>query len=155
MTQVGARGAALTGPLVLFVGLLAGAAALAGCGREDPAETRADVARAETEATEQVAAAREAAADTNSDARHEAAQSIVESGGESGGSAPDANRELRTASAEGAYAVAVAQAEGAHRVAVERCDALSGDARLICRDRADAELQRAKARAQAARDGRN
>lgn len=88
--------------------------------------------------------------------RENPAEAIVDAQGDANGQpVPQARQELRSASAEGAYEVAVAQAEGAHKVAVERCDALSGDQRRNCRDRADAELQQAKNRAQQARDGRS
>lgn len=67
----------------------------------------------------------------------------------------DARRDGSDATrAANAYDVAVAQAEGAHTVAVERCDAFDGDARLACRDRADADLELAKSRARKARDSR-
>jgi hypothetical protein len=56
-------------------------------------------------------------------------------------------------SAPSAHEVALAQAEGAHGVTTERCDALSGDARRACRERADLDLERARAAAAQARDG--
>jgi hypothetical protein len=37
-------------------------------------------------------------------------------------------------------------------VAIERCDALSGDTRRSCRERADLELERARTAAKQARD---
>ncbi len=51
-----------------------------------------------------------------------------------------------------AYEVAIQQAEGAHRVAEERCDAMTGDARASCHERADADLERARTRARQVRD---
>jgi hypothetical protein len=63
-----------------------------------------------------------------------------------------ARTESARAGAESAHDVAIAQAEGAHGVTTERCDALSGDARRSCRERADLELERARAAAKQARD---
>jgi hypothetical protein len=91
---------------IIFAALLLAAAAnLAACGRENPAGTRV--------------------------AQNEPARA--------GGATADE--------------VALAQAEGAHGVATERCGALSGDARRACRERADLELERARAAAKQARDG--
>lgn len=128
--------------------LLAAAATLTACGREDPAETRADIAAAETTAAQRTAEAREQAAGQRSAAQHEAADSL-----EDGASTGAAQAQVARASAESAHDVAVAQAEGAHEVATERCDALAGDARRSCRERADLELERARTAARQARDG--
>jgi hypothetical protein len=64
-----------------------------------------------------------------------------------------ASTDPRQESSESAYEVATAQAEGAHRVAVERCATRGGATRRVCLDRADADLERARAAARDARDG--
>ena len=51
--------------------------------------------------------------------------------------------------ADSAADVAVAQAEGAHKVAIEKCEAMSGKAQKACKDKADADLDAAKANAKA------
>jgi hypothetical protein len=109
-----------------FVAALAIAlATLTACGGDDARDTREEVADAQEQAAEHVAEAQSDAAEAGRDV---------------------------DARAAAAYDVAVAQAEGAHSVAVERCDALAGDARRSCRERADADLQLAKSRAKQARD---
>jgi len=53
------------------------------------------------------------------------------------------------AGAETAYHVAVTAAEGEHRIAMEKCEAMSGSARVACREQADADLEAAKEEARA------
>jgi hypothetical protein len=81
-----------------------------------------------------------------------AAVNLVACGREDPAGTRVAQTEPARTGAERAHDVAVAQAEGAHGVTTERCDALSGDARRSCRERADLELERARAAAKQARD---
>ncbi len=48
-----------------------------------------------------------------------------------------------------AYNVAVAQADGDHKVALQKCDTLQGHDQQLCKDRADADYEAAKANAKA------
>lgn len=45
------------------------------------------------------------------------------------------------------YDTAVTTAEGDHKIALAQCQALSGDAQKACKDKADANLEAAKANA--------
>jgi hypothetical protein len=114
--------------------LLALASALAltaGCNR---AEDQSQVAR-------DVAEARQEAAENNAEASRDAAEEIRDAAQDSGPASADA----REATVEGQKDIAIAQAEGRHKVATEGCDALKGEAQQACKDRADAELDAAKA----------
>jgi hypothetical protein len=63
----------------------------------------------------------------------------------------DAVRKAETRKAASAYDVAVTEAEGHYKISRAQCDALNGDARHSCVDRADSALARSKADAEAAR----
>ena len=102
-----------------FFALLASSAA---CNRaESPAKTASDVSKARQEAVTNLASAQHKAADDLGKAAAEAAQAR--------------------------YDVAIAGAKGDHKVAVEQCEVLSGDQQKSCKDKADADLELATARA--------
>lgn len=63
----------------------------------------------------------------------------------------DALRKAETKKAASAYDVAITEAEGRYKITRAQCDALSGDARHSCVDRADGALALSKADAEAAR----
>ena len=112
--------------------------ALTGCKRaETPSETNKDVAEARSDATTQVAEARK---DANEETR-EASKDVRDEEQKAAGETADAR-----------YEVAVAQAEGDHKVALEKCDAMTGNERAACKDRADDALEQAKAQARSERD---
>lgn len=119
----------------IAAGLLV-AAAVAGCGKESPAQTQADVTKAEDAGAKRVADAKRDAADKMADARKDLT-----------------NTQLDVAhdGVEAARNVAFAKAEAAHKVAITRCEGDSGDARKACIDLADTELAAAKASANATR----
>lgn len=113
---------------------------LSGCDRpESAADTRADVAEAQSDGREDVADAREDAAESRTDARKDVmdAQQDVN----------QAAVELSRESADGNREVAFAQAQAAHGVAIEKCDASTGDMRDACKKEADEALERAKTQA--------
>ena len=57
---------------------------------------------------------------------------------------------LNNVAAKDVSNVAIAKAEGDHKVALASCTAESGNAQKLCKDRADADYQAAKANAKAA-----
>jgi hypothetical protein len=63
----------------------------------------------------------------------------------------DALRKAETRKAASAYDVAITEAEGRYKITRAQCDALNGDARHNCVDRADATFALSKADAEAAR----
>ena len=63
----------------------------------------------------------------------------------------DAMRKAETKKAESAYDVAITEAEGRFKISRAQCDALAGDARHSCLNRADAALTLSKADAESAR----
>ena len=104
---------------------------VAGCNRhETPAETQADVQKAESEGMKDVAEAR---ADTNND-RIDAQKKVN-----------DATTELGHENAKADKAVTIAEANAAYKVNIEKCEAMTGDERDACKKQASAELESAKA----------
>ena len=119
-------------PNLLTVALLAATIGLASCGKQTPAENRTDVATAEAAGARDIAATKAQAADAMAGAQQ------------------DLNKTETAVAHEDAAArqnISVAEAEAAYKVAVERCGALAGDEKRLCKKHADAELELAKARA--------
>jgi hypothetical protein len=116
-----------------LVATFAVALALVACQKhETPADNRADVAAARSEAARDVAEARKDADAKVADAsRTQAADQAT------------AGHEVSKADED----VALAEANGAHKIAIAKCEQMTGDARSICRRQADADLEVAKARA--------
>lgn len=114
---------------------------LGGCQRaESPAKVDRDVA-----AAHDTAIANNDKADQAAQKRMASAEANVQS----------AQRDAEHVAAEQQQKVATTDAEGAHRVALAACEALSGDDRKACRDKADADYQRAKAEAQQMRSAQD
>jgi hypothetical protein len=93
------------------------------------ADTRHEVATKEVAALQQQAKTEAAANTDEADAMHKA----------------------ETKKAASAYDVAITEAEGRYKITRAQCDALNGDAKHGCVDRADAALALSKADAEAAR----
>ncbi|HWZ62408.1 MAG TPA: hypothetical protein VNX02_05255 [Steroidobacteraceae bacterium] len=118
---------------ILLVGLCA-LGILSGCQRaEDPAKVKHDVAEARD-----TAIANDEKADQAAQKRIASAESNVES----------AQRDAQHVSAEQQQKVAATDAEGVRKVMLAACESLSGDDRKACRDKADADYERAKVAAQ-------
>ncbi len=111
-------------------------ASVGGCGKESPAQTQANVLKAENAGDKHVADATEDAADKMAESRHDLTNTQVE---------------VAHDGVDAAHNVAVAKAEAAHKVALARCDGDSGDARKACKELADTQLAAAKASANATR----
>lgn len=95
----------------------------AGCQRtESPEKTQADMAKAATEGERDAA-----------EIRHDAAEATMEAQGK-----------LAHESAEARKDVAKADAETQHKVALEACASLTGDARDVCKKKADLDYDQAK-----------
>lgn len=107
---------------------------MVGCGKETPAQTQADVSKAQTEGAQDVAKESITANKNTMDAHTEVLK---------------ANAELSHEAAVGNRDVAIAQAEAAHKVSIEKCEALTGDARSSCKKQADGDLDYAKVKADA------
>ena len=119
--------------LVVVVGTMIALCGLAACQKHETAsDNRADVAKAQSEASKDVAEARKDADAKVADASKDRAASQVALGHEVAKTDED---------------VALTAAKGAHKVATERCEALTGDARSMCKRQADADLDSATARA--------
>lgn len=104
-----------------------------GCDRsETQAETRADVAKAQSEGAKEVAEERREAAESRTDEQKDVNQ---------------ASAALARETAEGNREVALAEANAAHKVGIEKCEAMTADMRSACKKQADADLDRAKAQA--------
>lgn len=117
----------------LLIGLCA-LAILSGCQRaEDPAKVKHDVAEARD-----TAIANDEKADQAAQKRIASAESNVES----------SQRDAEHVSAEQQQKVATTDAEGVRKVMLTACESLSGDDRKACRDKADADYERAKVAAQ-------
>ena len=63
----------------------------------------------------------------------------------------DAQRDAQKDMSADAYNVAVAQADGDHKVAIQKCETLQGHDQQVCKDKADADYEAAKANAKAAK----
>ena len=110
--------------------------AAGGCGKESPAQTQANVSRAEDAGAKRIADATQGASEKMADARHDLTNTQVD---------------VAQDSVDAAHSVAIAKAEAAHKVSLARCDGESGDKRSACKDLADTALASAKARANATR----
>lgn len=107
---------------------------LTACQRaEDPAKVKQDVAEARDKAI-----ANDEKADQAGRERIASAESNVET----------AKRDAEHVSAEQQQKVAMTDAEGVRKVMLAACESLSGDERKACRDKADADYERAKVAAQ-------
>jgi hypothetical protein len=116
-----------------LIGLCA-LAILSGCQRaEDPAKVKHDVAEARD-----TAIANDEKADQAAQKRIASAESNVES----------SQRDAEHVSAEQQQKVAMTDAEGVRKVMLTACESLGGDDRKACRDKADADYERAKVAAQ-------
>ena len=56
---------------------------------------------------------------------------------------PEVREDVAAAKTEAAVDVAIAKAQGEHDVELQRCEALTGDEREVCKDQADATLNAA------------
>jgi len=121
----------------LIIATLAVAFGLVACQKhESPAENRADVATARSEASKDVAEARKDADVKVNDASQTQAADQATVG-----------HEISKADED----VALAEAKGAYKIATAKCDAMTGDARSTCKHQADADLEVAKGRAHQSR----
>jgi hypothetical protein len=91
--------------------------------------------------------AKQAAAQEVADANRSAAKDINGASKE----LQDKSGQLAESNAKGAYDVAMARADGDHKVAIQECMTHDGQAQKVCKDRADAEYDVAKANAKATR----
>ena len=120
-------------PTVAFA-VLAVLFAVAGCAKETPAETQADVATAQAEGDKAVAEAKADASTTMENAREDVTKTEAEAAHDAAGAA---------------LKVTEAEAEATHKVSIERCESMAGDAKANCKKQADTELEAALARAKA------
>ena len=91
--------------------------------------------------------AKQAAAQEVAEAHQDAAKEINGASKE----LQDKSNDLADSNAKAAYEVALARADGDHKVAIQECLTHEGDAQKLCKDRADAEYDVAKANAKATR----
>lgn len=109
---------------------------MAGCNNAKPPEAVAkDVAAAEQKAATEVANSENAAAKDLGKAAAGVDEKLVA---------------FNNAAAKDAYNLALAKADGDRGVALASCSAMSGDAQKLCKDRAEADYNAAKANAKAA-----
>ena len=121
----------------LILAALAVAFGLASCQKhESPAENRADVAAARSEASKDVAEARKDADSRVADV------SRAQAAGQA-----NADHEISKADED----VAIAEAKGQYKVAIVKCDEMTGDARSNCKRQAEADKDVAIARAHQSR----
>ena len=107
--------------------------ALAGCNKaESPATVQNDVAKATA-----------AAADNNSKAAEK--QADVEASADKAVGSAEEKADSKTAAA--AADASVTEAEGTNKIALAKCGVLSGDLQQACKDKANAALDMAKAKA--------
>jgi uncharacterized protein with gpF-like domain len=111
----------------------AGLLVLAGCNKAaSPDTVQNDVAKATNSAEEKDAKAAQAQAETEASASKDI-QSAEEK----------ANSQTASAAAD----TGLTEAEGRNKIALANCEALSGDLQQACKDKANAELDMAKANA--------
>jgi hypothetical protein len=109
--------------------------ALAGCNKaESPAKVDRDVAKATQSAAE-------------NDIKAEAKEASIEAGTRSDVAAAEEKADAKNADASAD--ADVTRAEGVNKVAIEKCEALSGDLQRACKDKANAELEIARANTKA------
>ena len=118
---------------ILWALSAAGLLALGGCNKAASPETvQSDVAKASNSAEEKDAKAAQEQANTEASASKDI-QSAQEK----------ANAQAASAAAD----TALTEAEGRNKIALAQCEALSGDLQQACKDKANAELDLAKANA--------
>jgi hypothetical protein len=106
---------------------------MAGCNKaESPATVQNDVAKATDSAADKDAQAAKKQADTDAAASRDV-----------GSAQQKADSQLAAASAD----TDVTQAEGNNKIALAKCEMLSGDLQQACKDKANAVLDMAKAKA--------
>lgn len=127
----------MTHRIPLLVVLLASACALGAC----------DKPKTAAEASKDTAAAERAASEHDTKAEATAAEKVASARGD----VRDEQRELAHVNAVQAEKVADTEAEGARKVALARCEVLTGAAQTSCKDKANADFEAAKARAQQVR----
>ena len=106
-----------------------------------------DHAKSPEAAANDIDKAKQAAAQEVSDANRGAAKDINGASKE----LQDKSSQLADSNAKAAYDVAMARADGDHKVAIQECLTHDGQAQKVCKDRADAEYEVAKANAKATR----
>ena len=105
-------------------------AATSGCGKKTPAQTEANVAKAESAGISNVAEAKKDAGEKMADANKDVQNSQVDAG------------HVR---AEAVQKVSLAQATANYKVAVAQCGSLVGEDRKACQSHAEADLAVSKA----------
>jgi hypothetical protein len=119
---------------VLLAAAFLYAASVSGCHRaQSPQQVEKDVAAARQKAAEQKQEAQRSAESKIASARADVQSHL---------------RDAEHVTAEQTGKVAEAEAEGAYKVALAECERLSGDAQKSCRDKAEADYQVAKTRAE-------
>ena len=112
--------------------------AVVGCARqESAAQTRMDIASAQTAGDKSVAIAQGNASDKMAQADERVAKAQDEAARISAGTSRD---------------MTIADAQAAHNVALARCEAQSGRTRTDCKNVADSDLAAAKAHAEATKE---
>lgn len=120
--------------IAVLLAAFCGVWVLSACHRaESPAQVDKDVTAARERAAKDTQKAEQTAQEKLASARSE-----VQS----------AQRDAAHVSAQQAQNVEDTDADGAQKVALAKCEALKGDAQKSCRDKADADYQLAKARAE-------
>jgi hypothetical protein len=123
-------------PILILMGVATFASA-AGCDRAKSPEAAAN----------DIAAAKQAAVQEVTDAHRAAAEDIDGASKE----LQDKSTALAESNTKAAYDIALARADGDHNVAIQQCMTREGGSQTLCKDRADADYDAAKASAQAAR----
>jgi hypothetical protein len=103
---------------------------------ESPEKVQADVAKAQSNATEENIKADEKVKQVEADVAKDRADALAKVADKSVGALADS---------------AVTEAEGETKIALAKCQALEGDAQKTCKDEANAHLDTVKARAKAAK----
>jgi len=127
---------------------------LTGC-KETATETAEDVAKARSDATENVSEARQDLNKTINKAEEDVAEArhdYTERDTPARADLNEAKSDAMDDTAEANYDVAMAEAEGIENIASEKCGVLSGVEKNACLSAAEATFEAAKARAIAERD---
>ena len=111
-------------------------AAFAGCHKQKPTATPADLAATQADAQKEI------------DQAHAEAKKDVKNAAKLAGAD---SKDVALARVTGSFDIAMANADGAHKVAVEQCMLLPPAEQQPCKDRADADYQTAAANAKAMR----
>ena len=111
-------------------------ASFAGCQKQKPAPTAADLAATQADAQKEI------------DQAHAEAKKDVKNAAKLAGAD---SKDVALARVTGSFDIAMANADGAHKVAVEQCMLLPLAEQQPCKDRADADYQAAAANAKAMR----